>query len=93
VIGLSGLPQRGLPSRIYTVDLLLSLRRNADESARDKLRAACPELVMSRRIRKSVEFQRRQQPHDPKRQHIDVGDIRRVPALLQQKTKPVVACE
>jgi hypothetical protein len=54
-----GLPQRAVASRFYTVDLLLSLRRNADESARDKLRAACPELVMScdsRRIRKHVEF-------------------------------------
>ena len=79
-------------SRIYSVDLLLSLRPTADESMRDKLRASCPEILMSRRIRKNLEFHERQwlhhdtptTPRDQESQRIDVG-IHRVPALPSQK--------
>ncbi len=43
-------------SRIYTIEFLLTLRRNADESMKTNMRASCPEAVMNRRMRKGLEF-------------------------------------
>jgi hypothetical protein len=42
--------------QIYSTDFLLSLRPTADESMKEKMRASCPEVVMNRRMRKSVDF-------------------------------------
>jgi len=43
-------------TRIYSPQFLLSLRPNADEGVKENMREACPEVVMSRRTRKHLEF-------------------------------------
>ena len=48
------------PPRSYTAELLLALRPNAIESMKERVRASCPEIVMSRRVRKAVEYHERQ---------------------------------
>lgn len=68
----------------YSTDFLLSLRPTADESVKDKLRTSSPEIVMSRRIRKNLEFYDRQRLLPPLHQHIDLS-IHRVPALPSQQ--------
>lgn len=46
--------------RIYTTGYLLSLRPFATEGLKDQMRATCPEVVMNRRMRKSIEFNENQ---------------------------------
>ena len=53
------LPERTHP-RIYSPEFLLSLRPNADESVKEKMREALPEVVMNRRTRKNLEFSQHQ---------------------------------
>jgi hypothetical protein len=40
----------------YSIEALLSMRPLADENMKHKMREACPEVVMNRRTRKSLEF-------------------------------------
>jgi len=47
-------------SRVYSTEFLLALRPNAIESMKERIRASCPEVVMSRRVRKAVEYYERQ---------------------------------
>jgi hypothetical protein len=54
--------------RIYTTGYLLSLRPFATEGLKDKMRAACPEVVMNRRMRKSIEFNEHQARSASKRE-------------------------
>jgi len=56
---------------IYTAGFLLSLRPQADESMKEKMRTACPEVVMNRRTRKNLEFAEHQQRKEAasKKQH------------------------
>ena len=46
--------------RIYTTDFLFTLRAHADESVKDKMRELCPEVVMKRKMRKTLEFMEHQ---------------------------------
>ncbi|KJA18398.1 hypothetical protein HYPSUDRAFT_205372 [Hypholoma sublateritium FD-334 SS-4] len=46
--------------RIYTMGYLLSLRPFATEGLKDQMRTTCPEVVMNRRMRKSIEFNENQ---------------------------------
>jgi hypothetical protein len=41
---------------VYSVASLFSLRPLADDSMKEKIRIACPEVVMTRKIRKGLEF-------------------------------------
>lgn len=89
-------------SRVYDIDFLLFLRPTADESLRDKLRSTCPQILMSRRIRKNLEFHGRQRPHhdlvptrDNQAQQQQINaDIHRFPALptqIQLRALPVTS--
>ncbi|CAA7261173.1 unnamed protein product [Cyclocybe aegerita] len=48
-------------SGVYTIDVLLSMRSRADETVKEKMRSACPEVVMNRRMRKSLQFMQHEQ--------------------------------
>ncbi|KIM37055.1 hypothetical protein M413DRAFT_448775 [Hebeloma cylindrosporum] len=56
-------------SGIYSPEFLLSLRPNADESVKDKMREACPEAVMNRRTRKNLEFTQHQREAMERKAH------------------------
>ena len=62
-------PERRPYSRIYSPDFLLSLRPNADESVKEKMREACPEVVMNRRTRKNLEFSQHQREAAERKAH------------------------
>ncbi|KAJ3514970.1 hypothetical protein NLJ89_g2058 [Agrocybe chaxingu] len=47
-------------SGVFTIEVLLSLRSRADDMVKEKIRADCPEVVMNRRMRKSLEFMEHQ---------------------------------
>ncbi|KAF9480559.1 hypothetical protein BDN70DRAFT_931583 [Pholiota conissans] len=55
--------------RIYTTGYLLSLRPFATEGLKAKMRETCPEVVMNRRMRKSIEFNEHQARAASKREH------------------------
>jgi len=44
------------PSYVYSRATLLSLQPIADESMKGKIRVTCPEVVMTRKMRKALEF-------------------------------------
>lgn len=46
-------------SHVYTTATLLSLQPFADESMKNKIRLSCPEVVMSRKMRKGLEMNER----------------------------------
>lgn len=51
------------PSYVYSRATLLSLQPLADESMKGKIRVTCPEVVMTRKMRKGLEFHgRRPEP-------------------------------
>ena len=56
-------------SRIYSPEFLLSLRPNADESVKEKMREASPEVVMNRRTRKNLEFSQHQREAAERKLH------------------------
>lgn len=56
-------------SRIYSPEFLLSLRPNADESVKEQMREACPEVVMNRRTRKNLEFSQHQREAAERKAH------------------------
>jgi len=56
-------------ARIYTPEFLLSLRPNADDGVREKMREACPEVVMNRRTRKNLEFSQHQREGSERKVH------------------------
>lgn len=56
-------------SRVYSPEFLLSLRANADDGVREKMRAACPEVVMNRRTRKNLEFSQHQHEASERKVH------------------------
>jgi len=62
------LPER-THSRIYSPEFLLSLRPNADESVKEKMREALPEVVMNRRTRKNLEFSQHQREAAERKAH------------------------
>ena len=63
-------PQERRPhSRIYSPEFLLSFRPNADESVKEKMREACPEVVMNRRTRKNLEFSQHQREAAERKTH------------------------
>jgi len=53
------------PSSLYSIATLLSLRPFADESVKGKIQASCPEVVMSRKMRKGLEYNGRTKPQLP----------------------------
>ncbi|KIM36987.1 hypothetical protein M413DRAFT_31163 [Hebeloma cylindrosporum] len=55
-------PTRPEPTHayIYSPEFMLSLRPNAVEGVKEKIRETCPEAVMSRRMRKTLEFSQHQ---------------------------------
>ncbi|KAF8196081.1 hypothetical protein BJ912DRAFT_1040252 [Pholiota molesta] len=61
-------PHTAAHPRIYTTGYLLSLRPFATEGLKDTMRAACPEVVMNRRMRKSIEFNEHQARSASKRE-------------------------
>ncbi|KAF8156030.1 hypothetical protein B0H34DRAFT_715868 [Crassisporium funariophilum] len=62
---------------IYTPAMLLSLRPYAEEKGlKDKLRVACPEVVMNRRMKKNLEFTR------PQRVEVEKKDQQSAPRTL-----------
>ena len=56
-------------SRIYSPEFLLSLRPNADESVKEQIREASPEVVMNRRTRKNLEFSQHQREAAERKHH------------------------
>jgi hypothetical protein len=56
-------------SRIYSPEFLLSLRPNADENVKEKMREALPEVVMNRRTRKNLEFSQHQREAAERKTH------------------------
>ena len=64
----SKLPER-THSRIYSPEFMLSLRPNADESVKEKMREALPEVVMNRRTRKNLEFSQHQREAAERKAH------------------------
>jgi len=56
-------------SRVYSPEFLLSLRPTADDGVREKMRAACPEVVMNRRTRKNLEFSQHQHEASERKVH------------------------
>ncbi|KIM37062.1 hypothetical protein M413DRAFT_281152 [Hebeloma cylindrosporum] len=58
----SGFPCSSEPTHayIYSPEFMLSLRPNAVERVKEKIRETCPEAVMSRRMRKTLEFAQHQ---------------------------------
>ena len=56
-------------SRIYSPEFLLSLRPNADENVKEKMREALPEVVMNRRTRKNLEFSQHQREAAERKAH------------------------
>lgn len=87
-------------SGVYSIDTLLALRPVADESIKDKLRETCPEVLMSRRVKKSVQYlathpeSRLRIQSDSQRQHPDSesqeqsGLIKPMPAAFRQRSLP-----
>ncbi|PPR05466.1 hypothetical protein CVT24_008235 [Panaeolus cyanescens] len=41
---------------VYSFAALLALRPNADETIKEKMREACPEVLMNRRMKKSIQY-------------------------------------
>ena len=93
---LTSSPELESPKPIYSIDALLAMRRLADESVKDKMRAECPEVVMNRKTRKTLEYLEHQQRRKEKearmeqrKQHSREHSVSPIPSSSSRSPSPV----